>query len=167
MGIRLTIRLGHALDLILLLYGIAVRRPASCVDDLIREALGDGLHVSESGLTSTHGHEVEGVVHSSEGRDVDGLSLHCTCATHTSRVLSRSAVDDCIYEELHGVLVGEDVDQLEGVSNDAAGHQLLAVVAAEAHHRAGKTLNDGALQGDYARLTAVMSSTWAFLKHFR
>lgn len=34
---------------------------------------------------------------------------------------------------------------LESVSNDADGHQLLAVVAAVHHERVGQTLNDGAV----------------------
>jgi hypothetical protein len=36
---------------------------------------------------------------------------------------------------LHGVLVGEEVDDFEGVLDDAQRHQLLAVVAAKAHQR--------------------------------
>lgn len=34
---------------------------------------------------------------------------------------------------------------LEGVSDNAGGHQLLSVVAAVHHERVGETLNDGAL----------------------
>ena len=42
-------------------------------------------------------------------------------------------VDDGVHEDLDGVLVGEEVDDLKGVLDDAHRHQLLAVVAA-VHH---------------------------------
>jgi hypothetical protein len=44
-------------------------------------------------------------------------------------------VDDSVHEDLDGVLVGEEVDDLEGVLDDAHRHQLLAVVAAVHHER--------------------------------
>lgn len=43
-------------------------------------------------------------------------------------------------------LPGEQVDDLEGVLDDAHGHQLLAVVAAVHHHGVGEALHDGALR---------------------
>ena len=142
---NLTVRLGDTLNLILLLYGVAVRGPTGSVNDLVGETLGDGLDVSEGGLSSTHGHEVQRIVHSSEGRHVDRLSLDRAGAAYSRGILSWAAVDDGVNEQLYGVLVGEHVDQLQGVAHDAAGHQLLAVVAAEAHHGTGEALNDGAL----------------------
>ncbi len=42
-------------------------------------------------------------------------------------------------------LSSQQVDDLEGVLDDAHGHQLLAVVAAVHHHGVGQTLHDGAL----------------------
>jgi hypothetical protein len=51
----------------------------------------------------------------------------------------------CMYVYLNGVLVGEKMDELKGVLDDAHSHQLLAVVAAVAHEEAHKSLNDGAL----------------------
>lgn len=42
-------------------------------------------------------------------------------------------------------LSSQEVDDLEGVLDDAHGHQLLAVVAAVHHHGVGQTLHDGAL----------------------
>lgn len=42
-------------------------------------------------------------------------------------------------------LSSQQVDDLEGVLDDANGHQLLAVVAAVHHHGVGQTLHDGAL----------------------
>lgn len=46
---------------------------------------------------------------------------------------------------LHGVLVGEEVDDLQGVLHDASGHELLTAVAALAHQSAREALHDGAL----------------------
>ena len=42
--------------------------------------------------------------------------------------------------------VGEQVDDLEGVPNDADGQELLAVVPAVPHEGVGQTLSDGALE---------------------
>lgn len=46
---------------------------------------------------------------------------------------------------LDGVLVGEEVDDLEGVGDDADGQELLAVVATLHHERVDQALNDGHL----------------------
>ena len=48
--------------------------------------------------------------------------------------------------QTHTHLSGEQVDDLEGVLDDAAGHELLAVVAAVHHHGVGESLHDGALR---------------------
>jgi hypothetical protein len=42
-------------------------------------------------------------------------------------------------------LVGQEVDDLEGVLDDADSHELLAVVSAVHHERVGQTLNDRSL----------------------
>jgi len=47
---------------------------------------------------------------------------------------------------LHRVLVGEEVDDLQGVLDDAGRHELLTAVAALAHQGAGEALDDGALR---------------------
>jgi hypothetical protein len=48
---RLSVGLSNTLELILLLDGVAVGRLLRGVDELISQALSDGLDVSESGLT--------------------------------------------------------------------------------------------------------------------
>lgn len=50
------------------------------------------------------------------------------------------------YIYLHGVLVGEEVDDLQGVLDDASRHELLTAVAALAHQGAAKALHDRALR---------------------
>ena len=46
----LSVGLGHSLELVLLLDGVAVAGSLGGVDQLIGQALGDGLDVTESGL---------------------------------------------------------------------------------------------------------------------
>ena len=51
MGITcLSVGLGHTLQLVLLLDGVAVGAALGGVDQLVAEALGDGLNVPEGGL---------------------------------------------------------------------------------------------------------------------
>lgn len=47
---------------------------------------------------------------------------------------------------LYGVLVREEVDDLEGVLDDASRHKLLTAVASLTHQRAAKALHNGALE---------------------
>jgi hypothetical protein len=49
---------------------------------------------------------------------------------------------------LNGVLVGEKVDDLKSVLDNASSHKLLSVVATVHHEGVGETLNDGALIGN-------------------
>lgn len=56
---NLPVSLGHTLDLVLLLDGVRVGRSAGGVDDLIGEALGDGLDVAERRLARSGGDQVE------------------------------------------------------------------------------------------------------------
>lgn len=46
---------------------------------------------------------------------------------------------------LDGVLVGKDVDELEGVLDDAARHQLLSTVSSVLHEGTSQSLHDRAL----------------------
>jgi hypothetical protein len=55
-------------------------------------------------------------------------------------------VDDGVNNDLDGVGVGEEVDNLHGVLDDAYSQDLLAIVAAVHHERVGEALNDGALR---------------------
>lgn len=46
---------------------------------------------------------------------------------------------------LEWIFAGQQVDDLEGVLDDANSHQFLAVVASVHHERVGETFNDWAL----------------------
>lgn len=77
-------------------------------------------------------------------------STHDRVATFSGHSLAWDAVelgtfgrDGHVY--LQRVLPGEQMNDLERVLDDAAGHQLLAVVATLHHQGAGQTLHNGAL----------------------
>lgn len=65
----------------------------------------------------------------------------------TGMAFHRSAAETYLY----GVLVREEVDDLEGVLDDASRHQLLTAVASLAHQRAAEALHDGALENNKNR----------------
>ena len=90
--------------------------------------------------------QVQGLVHTAERGHVDGLATHDTGGTDTGRVFARAGQADGGEENLDGVLVGQQVDDVEGVLDDADGHHLLAVVAALEHQGVHQALDDGALE---------------------
>merc|ERR1719503_67268 len=138
------IGLGHTLDLILLLDCVAVRRFLGGVHDLISEALRHGLDVTESAVASTGGDERDGLVDTAQWRDIHGLTTHNTSRSDTRGIFPRATVLHGIHVHLEWVLVGEEVDNLESVLDDAHCHHLLTVVAAVHHHGAHQTLHNWA-----------------------
>src|SRR5690606_2253190 len=58
---------------------------------------------------------------------------------------ARTAVKNGINGDLDGVLVGDEVDDLERVLNNSHGLQLLSVVASVHHKGVGESLDDWAL----------------------
>lgn len=111
----LSVGLGNTLQLVLLLDGVRVAASLGSVDQLLSQALSDGLDVAERGLAGTDCEESDGLVDTAERGDIDGLATDGTGGSDTGGVLARSAVDDGIDGDLDGVLVGHDVD-LEIVS---------------------------------------------------
>jgi hypothetical protein len=91
-------------------------------------------------MTHADGEEGNSLVDPAEGRDVDGLTPDGTLRADTGGVFPGTGVDDGVNEDLDGVLLGDEVDDLEGVLNNADGHDLLAVVAA-VHHQAGMSVS--------------------------
>ena len=84
----------------------------------------------------------DGLVDTSEWRDVDGLTTDSAGTTDSGRVFARAAVLDGVDQDLERILAGQQVNDLERVLDDAHGHELLAVVAAVHHERADETLHD-------------------------
>lgn len=165
---RLSVALGHTLQLVLLLDSVGVAATLGGVDKLLSKALSNRLDVAESSLAGTGGEEGDGLVDPSEGGDIDSLSSDGTGGTNSGRVFTGTAVDDGVNSDLDGVLVGHEVDlglsvssvvyyegslpmfssrtyDLESVSNDSDSHELLSVVAAVHHERVGQSLDDGAV----------------------
>jgi len=99
------------------------------VDDLVGEGLGDGLKASESTLTGTLAHQVDGLVDSTEGRDIDGLSTDNTTGSNTGGVLTGTTVGDGGDEHLDGVLASEKVNQFKGLLHNLDSHLLFTVVS--------------------------------------
>mmetsp|Transcript_36978 Transcript_36978/g.55876 ORF Transcript_36978/g.55876 Transcript_36978/m.55876 type:complete len:255 (-) Transcript_36978:22-786(-) len=143
-SLHLTIGLCHSLNLILLLDGIAVGGLLGSVHDLIGQALRNGLDVSEGAVASTGAQQVDGLIDASQGGDINRLTTDNTSRANSSGVLPRATVLDGLNVHLEGVLVREEVDDLEGMLDDADSHHLLAVVAAVHHHGAAQSLDDGA-----------------------
>ena len=140
----LTVGLGNTLDFILLFDSVRVRGSTSCIDELLSQTLGHGLQVSERGLSCASGQQVEGIVDTTERRHIDGLSTDDTGTSDTSGILTRTGVDDGINNNLDGVLVRQQMDDLQCVLDNSASHNLLTRVATLLHQAARKALNDGA-----------------------
>eukprot|EP00962_Isochrysis_galbana_P043542 scaffold16610_cov135-Isochrysis_galbana.AAC.2 len=79
-------------------------------------------------------------------RHVASLPADSATSPNASRVLARTAVDHGIHVDLHRILVRKQVDDLEGVLDNAHSHQLLAIVPAVPHHGAHQTLDNRALR---------------------
>jgi hypothetical protein len=107
---RLSVGLGHTLQLVLLLDGIAVAATLGGVDQLFRETLGNALDVAKGRFSCADREESDGLVDAAERGNVDGLTAHCSSATDTSAVFAGAAIDDGIDGDLDRVLVGHDVN---------------------------------------------------------
>lgn len=86
-------------------------------------------------ITYTRGEESDRLVDPAQWRDIDSLATDGSLGANTGGVLTRTGVDNGVDENLDWVLVGEEVDDLERVRDDADGEELLAVVAT-LHHQA-------------------------------
>ena len=141
----LAVGLSDTLNLILLLDSIRVGRSLRSVDDLISEALSDGLGVLEGRGAGSLGDKVNGGVDTTEGGNIDGLTANGTLRSDTGGVLTGASVHDGIAQNLDGVGSGQEVDDLESVTHDTDSHELLTVVTAVHHEGVGHALNNGAL----------------------
>ena len=99
------------------------------VDDLVGEALRDGLKASEGGLAGALADQVDSLVDSAEGRHVDGLSADDTTRSDTGGVFAGTAVGDGSDDDLDGVFTSEEVDQLHSLLYNSDCHLLFTVVS--------------------------------------
>lgn len=143
-----SVTLGNSLDLILLLDGEGVGTGTDTLggsDDLVGEALSESLVGSERALSGALADQVDGLVDSSQRRDIDSLSADGTAGTDSGGVLTGTAVLDGVEEDLERVLAGEQVDDLKGLLEVTDGHLLLTILAASANHElVDEALEDGA-----------------------
>ena len=157
-----SVTLGNSLDLILLLDGVGVGTRADTLrggDDLIGEALGESLVGSESRLSGALADQVDGLVDSSERRDIDGLSADGTAGTDSGGVLMSTTLNDSLEEDLKRVVTGEQVDDIKGLLEVTHGHLLLTVGATISNHElVDKTLENGAENLLEALLLVLASS---------
>merc|ERR1719263_1672316 len=80
---RLSVALGDALDLVLLLDGVAVGRALGSVHDLVGKALSNGLDVPERRLARARRQQVDRLVHPAQRRHIARLAAHGTATTRT------------------------------------------------------------------------------------
>ena len=100
-----------------------------CVDEFVRECLRDRLETSEGGLTSGFADEVDGLVDSAEGRNIDSLSADDTTRSDTGGVFAGTAMRDGSDDDLDGILTSEQVDQLHSLLYNSDCHLLFTVVS--------------------------------------
>ncbi len=115
----LSVGLGNALNLVLLLDGVRVLVLGGGVDDLVGEALSNGLEVTERGVTSTLGHEVNSLVDAAERRNINSLATDNTSGTNAGGVFTGASTSDGIGKNLEGVLLGLESNDLKSVLDDA------------------------------------------------
>merc|ERR1719427_2647111 len=87
----------------------------------------------------------QSLIDSPQRRHIDSLPPDSSCTSNTGGVLTRSGVDDGIDDNLKGVFTGQKMDDLEGVFDNSACHELLAVIPAVHHEVVHQTLHNGAL----------------------
>ena len=141
----LTVGLSNSFQLILLLDGVRSRRTLGGVDQFFSQTFSNGLDVSESSFSGTDGQQGDGLVDSSQWRDIDGLSSDGTGRTDSGGVFTTTRVDDGIDNNLDWVLFGQNVDNLQGVLDDSDGLQLLTVVSTVHHQGVGQSFDDRTL----------------------
>lgn len=158
-----SVTLGNSLDLVLLsnAVGVGLTDTLGSGNDLISKSLAHGLVVSEAGLSRSLAHEVDGLVDSSEWRDINGLSLDGTSRSNSGGVLSGSSLDDGIEKNLEWVVPGEKVNKLKSLSEDSHSHLLLTVLSMISNHEhVDESLGDWAVDLLETLFLIFTSSVW-------
>mmetsp|Transcript_9720 Transcript_9720/g.19246 ORF Transcript_9720/g.19246 Transcript_9720/m.19246 type:complete len:206 (-) Transcript_9720:27-644(-) len=145
MVICLTISLGNTFYLILLLDCIRVGRSLGGIDQLISQALGNSLDVTECSLTSSSCQKPDGLVHAAEWRHINRLTANHTGTSNTGGIFTWPTVDDSVNKNLNWVLVCEQVDDIERVLDNTDSHQFLSIVTSVHHQTADEPLHNWAL----------------------
>lgn len=104
------------------------------VDDLVSQTLSNCLVGLYRTLPGTGTDQVNGLVHSPQGRHVHGLLPHHTASSNSGRVLARASLQNCTHKHLQRVSACEQVDNFEGMSDDTDGLDFLTSVASMELH---------------------------------
>ena len=99
--------------------------------------------------TYTSGQESESEAHTAEGGHIHSLTTDNTSSTNTGGVFTRSSVGNGLHQNLDGVLLGHQVDDIESLLHNLHGVHLLTSVAAVEHQAVSQTLNERALPHYY------------------
>jgi hypothetical protein len=143
-----TVTLGNSLDFVLLLDGKRVGSWTWSLggsEDFIGKDFAHGLNGSERGLSGTLSDQVDSLVHSSEGWNVDCLSSDDTTGTDSGWVFSGTTIADGVDDNLKWVLTSGESKNFEGLSHDSDCQLLLATVSTLAHQSIHKTFDKWAV----------------------
>ncbi|KAH3664567.1 hypothetical protein OGATHE_003382 [Ogataea polymorpha] len=115
------------------------------VNQFLSKTFSNGLDVSESSLSGTDSQQSNGLVDSSEWRNINSLSSNSTGRSNSGGVFSWTGVDDGVNNDLEWVLFGQNVDNLHGVLDDSHSLEFLTVVSTVHHQRVGQSLDNRTL----------------------
>lgn len=132
---RSTVSLGHLFDFFLLLKGVAgLNIELFNVNDFVSQALSDASLRFVGFLSAALRNEVNGLVDSPEGRDIDSLFSDDTAGSDTGGVLTRTSNNQGVNEDFQGISACQEVDDLESVTDDSDGLDLLTGVSSGKLH---------------------------------
>ena len=135
-------------------------------DDLISQSFRHRLVGSESALSGSLADQVDSLIDSSEWGDIDGLSSDGTTGTDSCGVFSSSSLNEGLEHDLKWVLSGEEIDNLESLSEDSYGHLLFTVLSVHTNHEGvDESLGNWALDLLETFFLIFTSSVWD--KHLR
>ena len=157
---RLTIGLGDTFNFILLLNGIRVGGSTRGIDEFLGQTLGHGLQIAKGGLPGAGGQQVEGIIDATKGGHIDGLSSNDSGATDARGVFAGTGIENGVHDDLNGILVREQVNDLERVLDDADGHEFFAGVASFFHQADGEAFHDGTRGFAEALLGVATGRVW-------
>lgn len=115
---------------------------------------------SESRLSATFAHEVNGLVDSSEWRNVDSLSSDDTTRTDSCWVFSGTTVSNSINENLEWVFSSSKGNNIECLFHDSDSLLLFTTVSSFHHEAIQKALNNWAVYLLETSLLVSASCEW-------
>ena len=143
MGGRSAVTLGNFLDFFLFLKGVGRLKISFLnVDELISQNLSNTLLGSEGMLSHSLGDQIDGLIDSSEGRNVHSLLSHNTTSSNSGGVLSGTSLDNCVDKHLKGVSSGKEINNLKSMSDNSDSLHLFTSVSPVELERSDETLNN-------------------------